>query len=802
MRYKVSETSSMRDFSGRRASHPEATIVGPEPPGRLAVVVGLLAVVVLSLVTAVAVLATVHLKSESGTTFAPQLRAAQVCLTKDCILSAARIIKSLDRSAEPCDDFYRFACGGWIRRNPVPETQSSWDQFRVLRGDLLLQLREILEDRGSDEDLQPVKQARALYRTCMDTERLEKQGVQPMIGVLRQLGVGESPPPPSVTPLSDPSIATAAKAPFDWVQTLGRTHRALGLNALFGFWVSQDMRNTSRNLMVVDQIPPGISERYLLQPERFQTELEEYRRYIRDMVITMMRHLETEDKDLMAVRLLRRFAEDNGEEGFADRFANDILNYSTRLAKIMTTAEQRRDTRRVFHEMGITDLQKLSDVPSPGVLQQMNWTRYLETVFNNTNVTLDFKKDIVVVMDSGYLQKLAALMADTDQATLERFIWWHVFSTLAPLTLQAFRDLAFRFSQRVFGLSQKTARWQGCTGNVNTNFGMAVSYLYVQKHFNNQSKAKALEMVGDVRDAFVEMVGELQWMDTETKSRTLDKAHAMRPFIGFPGWLLQPGQLEKFYQGVEVIEGQLFETYLKLSDKSIKKTLEDLRRSPDYNRWVTPATAVNAFYSPVLNSVTFPAGILQPPFYGLGLEALNYGAIGAIMGHELTHGFDDQGRRYDKHGNLKQWWTETTLQEYEKRVRCIVEQYNQYEVPQIGENFTVNGVNTQGENIADNGGLREALRAYRKFRERQSSPEQLLPGLAEYSPEQLFFIGFAHMWCGNSTRGAMRSRVVEGVHSPNRFRVIGTLSNSEDFAKSWGCKRGSQMNPTHKCVLW
>ncbi|KAK7866898.1 hypothetical protein R5R35_001640 [Gryllus longicercus] len=838
MRYKVSESSSVRDFpSSRRESHPEATVVGPEPPGRLAVVVALLAVVVLSLVAAVAVLATVHLKSGQGLTLAPQLRSAQVCLSQDCILSAARILQSLDRSAQPCEDFYQFACGGWIRRNPVPESQSSWDQFRVLRGDLLVQLRELLEAKGSDDDLQPVKQARALYRTCMDTERLEQMGVRPMVGVLRQLGVGEAPPPPG-------DASRVRPAPFDWVHALGSAHRVLGLNVLFGFWVSQDMRNTSRNLMVVDQIPPGISERYLLQPERFETELREYRRYVRDMIASYARHQgrdarrrrhhfpssdaaddrdeddryeEDEDDDddvhgpgpvLSALRgdaggvgAAAAAGADN-YEAFADRFAADVLDYSTRLAKIMTTAEQRRDTRRVFHEMSVRDLQKLMTVPQPGALIPMNWTRYLETVFSNTNVTLDFNKDIVVVMDSTYLEKLAGLLANTDQATLERFIWWNVFSTLAPLTLQSFRDLAFRFSQRVFGLTQKTARWQGCTGNVNSNFGMAVSYLYVQKHFNNQSKAKALEMVGDIRDAFVEMVGELQWMDEETKALTLDKAHAMRPFIGFPGWLLQPGQLDKFYQGVQVKEGKLFETYLLLSERSIKKTLEDLRRSPDYNRWVTPATAVNAFYSPVLNSVTFPAGILQPPFYGLGLEALNYGAIGAIMGHELTHGFDDQGRRYDKYGNLKQWWTESTLQEYEKRVQCIVEQYNKYEVPQIGENFTVNGVNTQGENIADNGGLREALRAYRKFRTRQSDPEQLLPGLTEYSPEQLFFLGFAHMWCGNSTRGAMRSRVVEGVHSPNRFRVIGTLSNSEEFAKSWGCRKGSQMNPQHKCILW
>ncbi|XP_069687936.1 neprilysin-11-like isoform X2 [Periplaneta americana] len=707
--------------------------------------------------------------------------AASNCLTESCIKSAARILESVDREVDPCEDFYQFACGGWISQHPVPESQSSWDQFRALREQLLIQLRALLEEEGSEEDVKPVQQARTLYRACLDTDKLEALGLEPMLTVLQKLGLSSTNVPPS-------------NQPFDWLETIGQSQRMLGLNVLVGFWVSQDVRNTSRNLMVVDQISPGISERYLLDPARFQTELTEYHRYIRDMVLVFQRHLYNSSIQNATMPL---------SEEAAAAFADDVLHFSTQLAAIMTPAEARRDTKNLFHEMTVYALQNLTDLNEDynTLNTKLNWTRYLEFILDNTNVTLDFDSDLVVVMDVNYLQKLAALVSVTKQETLERFVWWTVFSTLAPLTLQEFRDLAFRFSQKVFGLQQKTARWKGCTGNVNSNFGMAVSYLYVQKHFNNESREKALEMVNDIREAFTEIVMELDWMDSETKQRTLEKAHAMRPFIGFPGWLLTPGELEKYYEGAEVVDGLLFETYLRLSEESVKTALEDLRKPPDYNRWVTPATTVNAFYSPILNSVTFPAGILQPPFYGLGLESLNYGAIGAIMGHELTHGFDDQGRRYDKDGNLKQWWTEETLKEYENRVQCIVDQYNQYNVSQLGDNFTVNGINTQGENIADNGGLREAMRAYQKFQNRLSA-EQLLPGLSQYSPEQLFFLGFAHMWCGNSTRGALKSRVVDGVHSPNRFRVIGTLSNSKEFSKAWGCPAGSPMNPDKKCVLW
>nr|CAD7571921.1 unnamed protein product [Timema californicum] len=689
-------------------------------------------------------------------------------LDRSATEAASRIFESVNKEVNPCEDFYEFACGGWIKSHPVPETQSSWDQFWSLREALLLDLRELLEEPGSEDEINPVKQARALYRTCLDQDKLEVLGVEPMMEVMQRLKV--SPIPPRARKPSEDK--------FDWVYTAGRAQRILGLNMMFGFWVSQDIRNTSRNLMVVDQISPGISERYLLDTERFHTELTEYRRYIEDMVRVFEAHLvqtqqhstddhkeddeEEHDINKLSLAFLHGRVERAGES-VAEQFTDDILEFSTKLATIMTSAEDRRDPKNLFHEMTLAQLQELTDVPDAGANVKMNWTWYLDNVLKDTNVTLDLEKDIVVVMEMNYLQKLVNLITKTDPVVLERYVWWSIFSTLAPLTLQEFRDLAFRFSKQVFGLTQKTPRWKGCTGNVNSNFGMAVSYLYVQKHFNNQSRVKALEMVNDIRSAFTEIVTELQWMDEETKQRTLDKAHAMRPFIGFPGWLLTPGELEKYYQGAS----ELFESYLQLSQASVKKTLEDIRRSPDYNR------------------------------------SLNYGAIGAIMGHELTHGFDDQGRRYDKEGNLKQWWTEKTLVEYEQRVQCIVQQYSHYHVTQLGDNFTVNGINTQGENIADNGGLREALRAYRKFQARQNETEdKILPGLAEYSPDQLFFLGFTHMWCGNSTKGALKSRVVDGVHSPNRYRVIGTLSNSEEFSEAWHCPKGSPMNPEKKCILW
>ncbi|XP_046396781.1 neprilysin-4-like [Ischnura elegans] len=783
-----------RSGSMRSVDHPEGSVFSRQPVKsplevRLIFLAVLLTLVLLALVGVIGFLMFLNRGVSLRMSIAERRMAAGNCVTPECVRSAARVLDSIDTKKKPCDDFFEFACGSWIESNPIPDTLSSWDQFRVLRDQLLRNLRGLLERNSTAKEPLPVAQAKALYRTCLDTARMEALGVEPMLKVLRRLGLPAGPP-------GDAGHAVAAD--FDPLTTVAKSQRVLGLSLFVGFYVSEDLRNTSRNVMVLDQVSPGFNERYLLDPVRFSTEVREYRIYLEDMVRVQMARISS------ATTAQAAFNSPEVKKA-ASTFADEILAFSTSLAKIITTSEQRRDVNSLFHELRANELQNLTDAQveesATGEGMRIDWVKYLTKVMENTDVKLDFNKDFLVVLDATYLQKLANLLSRTKRSTIIRYLWWSIFSTLAPLTVQDFRDLGFRFSQRVLGLSQRSPRWKGCTGNVNSNFGMAVSYLYVQEYFQEKKREKALEMVNDVRHAFEEIVKELQWMDAGTKARTLEKLEAMRPFIGFPGWLLSPGELEAYYGGAEVIEGELFETYIRLSEASLKRALEDIRRTSDKDRWITAATTVNAFYSPILNSVTFPAGILQPPFYGLGLESLNYGAIGAIMGHELTHGFDDQGRRYDKDGNLRMWWSRETLVEYQKRVQCIVDQYNAFPVKQLGGNFSVNGVNTQGENIADNGGLREALRAYRKFRERNPQ-EPLLPGLAEYSHDQLFFLGFAHMWCGHATNGALRSRVVNGVHAPNRFRVIGTLSNMKEFSEAWGCPAGSPMNPPNKCILW
>ncbi|XP_012150797.2 endothelin-converting enzyme 1 isoform X1 [Megachile rotundata] len=768
MRYKVNDPENdeknARDGTKRntiifwqRDHEEEEKLNGKKM--KLAITIGLLTVTVIALVITLTLQIAIFHKEEYE---------EEMCQSEECVKTAARIIEAMNRSVLPCDDFYEFACGGWISKNPIPQSQTSWDQLSLLRERLLTDLRILLEESDEGNDSRSIKLARDLYKSCMDTASVEALGLKPIHDALGRLGLPNDPPSPGEI-LPD----------FDVSEIAGIAQRVLGLNLFVNFYVSEDLRNTTRNRIMIEQVSPGFSERYLLDPHRFRSELTEYKKYVKSMV------------------------ELAGAGNESQAFAEEIFDFSTKIANMMETPEQKRSENHHIYETTIDGLQRLTD----SRVQQWNWTRYVEHVFSDTNVTIDTAVDPVLLINLRYLQRLPELLAITRTTTIARFAWWSVYSTVAPLTLQRFRDLGFQFSQKVFGLKEKTPRWKACTVNVNANFGMALSYVYARKRFDEQAREKtgnfqALEMLLDVKAAFDEMLGELDWMDVDTRARAHKKLYAIRPFVGIPEWITNSTQLEKYHEGMEVIPGRLFDTFLKLTDVGIKKSFSSLREKPNKNRWITTGTTVNAFYSAILNSVTFPAGILHPPFYGNGLESINYGAMGAIMGHELTHGFDDQGRRYDENGNLDQWWSAKTLQRYHEKVECIIKQYSSYRLPELGNNFTVNGVNTQGENIADNGGIREAFRAYQRLRKRTGDRQVVLPGLARYSQQQLFFLGFAQVWCGNYTNGALKSKLIEGVHAPNHFRVIGTLSNNQDFARAWNCPVGSPMNPPRKCILW
>merc|ERR1712121_596859 len=369
-------------------------------------------------------------------------------------------------------------------------------------------------------------------------------------------------------------------------------------------------------------------------------------------------------------------------------------------------------------------------------------------------------------------------------------------------------DILFEYKSVLTGIDTASPRWQTCLATSVRGFGFAAAHEYVLANFDDAAKDQADSMVEDLRSAFKELVEETEWMDSMTQEKAKEKADMMLQLIGYPDWLAVPSEVDEYYSGTPPLNPDFhFNNVLGMTSWSSKQELITLREEPQRDIWLMHPAIVNAWYSPNHNTITFPAGILQPPFFKGGWPRyLNFGAIGMVIGHEITHGFDDQGRQYDGTGNASPWWSDETIQAFSGEAQCFIDQYENYTVPELidilgEEDAHLNGKNTQGENIADNGGIRETYRAYLRSVESEGS-EPRLPGLEMFTPKQMFFVSYAQAWCEIQTPESLLGQVLSDPHSPGRFRVVGPLGNSEDFQKEFNCPADAAMNRPEKCKLW
>lgn len=363
------------------------------------------------------------------------------------------------------------------------------------------------------------------------------------------------------------------------------------------------------------------------------------------------------------------------------------------------------------------------------------------------------------------------------------------------------RELAQSYNTVITGQEREEPRWEQCLSSLTGTLGVAISSMYVRNHFKPDSKGLAMEMVEYIRGEFGRILDQVDWMDEETRLEAKDKAKSISAYIGYPDELLNDTLIEELYKGLHFDRRDYFKNILQLRRWSIDYSFNQLRKpnlKVDWRKHAKAAT-VNAFYNSLDNSIEFPAGILQGAFFDRSKpNYLNFGAIGFIIGHEITHGFDDRGRQFDKDGNNRNWWNSDTDEKFKERAQCIIDQYSNYTVPENG--LKVNGINTQGENIADNGGLKEAFRAYNEWVKRNGE-ESRLPGV-KLNQRQLFWVSAANVWCGKYRPEVLKMRVMVGSHSPAQFRTIGPLSNLKEFSETFNCPIGSPLNPVQKCSVW
>ncbi|XP_076160206.1 neprilysin-1 [Ptiloglossa arizonensis] len=676
-----------------------------------------------------------------------------VCLTEECVRTAASLISAMDRTAAPCENFFQYACGNWNRLHVIPEDRSSISTFEVLADQLQVILKRALEEPPNSDDNDATLKAKMFYKSCMDIPRIRKIGDVPLKRTLEFLGgwpavVGPTWKPPS----------------YSLEVLLGRLRGEYNEGVLLEQWVGPDDKNSSANILQLDQMQLALPSRDYYLKRNSETELNAYHCYMTNVALLLGADPQTASKEF-----------------------NRVIVLEKQLANASIPEADRHDTSAIYRKLTLRELQ--SEIP------QLEWRAYLQE-FISAPIT---DEEPIVVYAMSYFVKMGRIIQRTDRRTLHNYILWRLVMSIMPHMIDEYQQKRIEFRKILQGILSERNRWSQCVEWTNKKLGMAVGALFIRDNFNSESKETALEMIHSILEAFNELLAENQWMDDETRAVAKNKADSMNERIGYPEFLNDPVELSKEYVMLNITEHHFLENILALLKYDAYHNLQKLRKPVDKNKWSTEPAVVNAFYNPNKNDIVFPAGILQPLFYSQHFpKSLNYGGIGVVIGHEITHGFDDKGRQFDKDGNMIHWWNNATIEAFRKRAQCIVDQYSKYKLQEIGLN--VNGRMTQGENIADNGGLKQSFRAYKKWVSIHGE-EPLLPGV-NLTHDQLFFLNYAQIWCGSMRPEDALTKIRSSVHSPSPIRVFGPLSNSEDFARAYNCPLGSPMNPMHKCSVW
>ncbi|CAH2106177.1 unnamed protein product [Euphydryas editha] len=594
--------------------------------------------------------------------------------------------------------------------------------------------------------------ARFLFKSCMNHEILHARGHQPLLDLLDILGGWP------ILKLNWNSRK------FDWLELMAKL-RLYNNDVLISEWVGPDIKNSDEFVIQFDQTSLGLPTRDYFIQESNKVYLDAYKAY------------------LIKIALLL-----GGELEHVKASAEKLIDFEIKLAKITSAPEDRRNVSELYRRMTLAKLENL--VP------QVQWRKYLCIVMNRTV----HSQETVVLFALNYVRHLVQLIEKTDPDTLSNYLLWRFVRHRVNNLDDRFQSAKQQFYYILFGREQAPPRWKNCISQVNSNMGMALGSMFVRKYFDEMSKNDTLTMTREIQQAFREILHMTNWIDNETKRLAAHKVDTMMLRIGYPDFILNKNELDDRYKEVKIHPDKYFENILNILQHLTKMEQSRIGQPVNKTLWNTAPAVVNAYYSRNKNQIMFPAGILQPPFYHRHFpRSLNFGGIGVVIGHEITHGFDDKGRLFDCEGNLHRWWSDSAIEAFHQHAQCLIDQYGQYVVPEVS--MKLDGVNTQGENIADNGGVKQAFHAYQHWLRHHDAADETLPGL-NHTHSQLFFLNFAQVWCGAMRPEAMRNKLKTAVHSPGRFRVIGTLSNSQDFAREFRCPPGSPMNPIHKCSVW
>jgi len=644
-------------------------------------------------------------------------------------------VETIDKTADPCVDFYEYACGNWIKAAEIPPDQGRWGSFTELDDRNLVTLREILEKVSANNPSRNAVDQKIgdYYEACMDEKAADAKGIEPLRPELDRIA--------------------AVKNKGELIDAIARV-QLIGPNPLFNFYSSPDFHNAGQIIAFIDQGGLSLPDRnYYIKDDANMVEMRNHLMAYATQVFTL------------AGQTPQQAAES----------AATVLGIETALAKAAMDRTLRRDPKTRDHKMTREEAIALA----PDFSLNRFFTASGAPAFSELNVANpEFFKQVDPLLNSESLE------------TWKTYVTWRLLDGTAPWLSQPFVEANFKMQQALTGQAEIKPRWKRCVESTDGALGEALGQRYVEVTFGPEGKGRMLKMVDALESSLDQDIQGLPWMGPETKKQAKIKLDAIRNKIGYP-------DVWRDYSSLTIVRGDSVGNFLRANEFESRRQINKIGKPLDRNEWgMTPPT-VNAYYSPPRNEIVFPAGILQPPFFDRTMDdAVNFGGIGVVIGHELTHGFDDQGRKYDPQGNLRDWWTAEDGKEFEQRASCVANEYGNFVAV---DDLKVNGRLTLGENTADNGGARISLMALEKILAADPAARQKIVG---YTPEQRFFLGFARVWCEKRRPEFSRARVLTDPHSPGKYRVNGTVQNMPEFQKAWGCKTGQPMVAENACRVW
>jgi putative endopeptidase len=640
----------------------------------------------------------------------------------------------MDTSADACDDFFQFANGTWVKNTEIPPSQSRWGSFNILAEGNRDVLHDILENAIKDTKATGDRKLLGdFYASCMDEAAIEKAGAHPLDAIFAQIN--------------------KMNTVDDLKREIAELHKS-GFPALFRFGGGPDQKNS--NMVILNAGQGGLS-----LPNR-----DYYTAETPTMTATRAKFVEH-------MTNMFKLLGETQEQAAAD--AATVMSVQMRLANASLAPEQLRNRDKNYNKISLAEAQKI--VPN------FSLEDYLHERGIAARTDVDFEQPT-------FFAEVNKMLTDVPLDQWKTYLRWMVLSTVAPALSKAFVDETFNFQGRYLtGVKEQQERWKRCTEATDRTLGEALGAEYIKTKFTAEQEKAANEMIDHIFAAMKIRIQNLTWMSDATKQKALAKLAGYKRKIGY-------NRHPRGYKGLKIDRSSYAENVRRGTEFQIERNAQDIGKPTDKTRWGFTPPTVNASYSSTNNDITFPAGILQPPFFNFAADdAINYGGMGAVIGHEISHGFDDQGSKYDAEGNLNMWWTPEDRAKFEERANCVINQFNDYEVL---PGLKIKGQRTIGENIGDLGGLNVAYTALM-----DDLRDKPAPGLIDgFTPEQRFFLGWAQVWAAKATPEGLRLQVETDPHAWARWRVNGPLSNMPEFAKAWGCKLGDKMVREKPCVIW